>query len=150
MVATRDIAALEIILVEKAAACGPKLSHTPVCVECFSEIDVDSYVPCNLCGLPFCSEKCRKSRELHTKSECQIFSKNKISSCDLDENSGVLASVTAMRLLNLRKNSPEVFERVDMLMDNMDYIRYKQKESIDTYTQQNLFFRCDSISRIGV
>ena len=42
---------------------------------------------------------------------------------ELEEDNGVLASVTAFRLLNLREEEPEVFERVDMLMDNMDKIR---------------------------
>ena len=39
MVAVRDIAALETILVEKAAASGPKLAHPAVCVECLASVD---------------------------------------------------------------------------------------------------------------
>ena len=42
MVAVRDIAALETILVERAAACGPKLQHSLVCVEC-SKADTSEY-----------------------------------------------------------------------------------------------------------
>jgi len=142
MVATRDIPALDVILVEKAAACGPKLSHTPVCVECFSDININSYVPCHVCGLPFCSEKCRKARDQHTKSECQIFSRSKISSGDLDKDSGVLASVTAVRLLNLRKNAPKVFEKIDILMDNMDHIRCSDKTELGTYSSAMVCRKC--------
>ena len=36
MVALRDIAALETILEERAAASGPKLCHAAVCVECLA------------------------------------------------------------------------------------------------------------------
>ena len=36
----------------------------------------------------------------------------------------MLAGITAARLLSLREEEPEVFQRVDMLMDNMDKIRW--------------------------
>ena len=39
MVAVRDITALETILVERAAASGPKLAHPAVCVECLASVD---------------------------------------------------------------------------------------------------------------
>ena len=39
MVATRDIAALDTVLTERAAACGPKLRHPAVCVECLAEVE---------------------------------------------------------------------------------------------------------------
>ena len=126
MVAVRDIPALDVILVEKAAACGPKLVNSPVCVECLADVNIKSkYVSCNRCGLPFCSDKCRTSRVLHTKKECDIIagSQKKIDETDLGDNSGVLASITAARLLNLKKDDPDLFQRVDMLMDNIDKIR---------------------------
>ena len=46
------------------------------------------------------------------------------------EDSGVLASLTAARLLSLREEEPEVYERVDMLMDNMDKIRWVVNRTI--------------------
>ena len=126
MVAVRDIPAMDVILVEKAAACGPKLVNSPVCVECLADVNIDSkYVFCHRCSLPFCSDKCRTSRVLHTKRECAMVagSEKKIDVTDLDDDSGVLASITAARLLNLRSDDPDLFERVDMLMDNIDKIR---------------------------
>ena len=48
MVATRDISALEVILSERAAAVGPKLCHSPVCVECLAEVDLDSPQVCSV------------------------------------------------------------------------------------------------------
>ena len=126
MVAVRDIPALDVILVEKAAACGPKLVNSPVCVECLADVNINSkYVSCRQCRLPFCSDKCRTSRVLHTKKECAMIagSEKKIDETDLENDSGVLASITAARLLNLKKDDPNLFERADMLMDNIDKIR---------------------------
>ena len=54
MVATRDIAALDTILVERAAACGPKLRHPAVCVECLAEVE-PGIIKCRkpvICGFP--------------------------------------------------------------------------------------------------
>ena len=45
MVATRDIAALDTILAERAAACGPKLRHPAVCVECLAEVEPGIIMP---------------------------------------------------------------------------------------------------------
>ena len=126
MVAVRDISALETILVERAAASGPKLAHPAVCVECLASVDISAtFITCGPCGLPFCSAGCRALRRLHTNKECALFarSRRKIGVEELAEDTGVLASVTAARLLSLREEEPEVFERVDMLMDNMDRIR---------------------------
>ena len=65
-------------------------------------------------------------RNLHTAKECALISRSsrKIGREDLAEDSGVLASLSAARLLSLREEEPEVYERVDMLMDNMDKIRW--------------------------
>ena len=127
MVAVRDISALETILVERAAASGPKLSHPAVCVECLALVDISApFISCASCGLPFCSARCRTLKRLHTAKECEMFSRSRrrLDKEELEEDSGVLASVTAFRLLSLREEQPEVFERVDMLMDNMDKIRF--------------------------
>ena len=75
---------------------------------------------------------------VHTPAECAVFARardrkdgkdnndnndNNDSDLDLAEDSGVLASVTAARLLRLRGEAPEVWERVDWLMDNIECIR---------------------------
>ena len=151
MVATRNISALEVILSEVAAAVGPKLEHDPVCVECLAELDTrHQLISCPLCGLPFCSVKCRDSRRLHS-AECSV-----LASCqppltreDLHRDSGVLASVTAVRLLKLRDKDPDLFQRVDMLMDNVDKLR----ESSDWARQEKcvefLSKRCGDKSLTG-
>ena len=126
MVALRDIAALETILEERAAASGPKLCHAAVCVECLASVDTSAlYVSCASCGLPFCSERCRAARACHTARECALFSRcqRRLGREDLEEESGVLASVTAVRLLALKEENLTVWERANILMDNMDRIR---------------------------
>ena len=134
MVATRDISALEVILSERAAAVGPKLCHSPVCVECLAEVDLDSdLVTCSKCGLPFCSVTCRDSRTLHS-AECSLLAgcEPRLTKEDFHSNSGVLASVTAVRLLALRQDDPDLHHRVELLMDNLDRIQ----ESPDWATQE--------------
>ena len=84
---------------------------------------------CPLCRLPLCSPACRAARVVHTAAECAVFARardrkdSKDSDLDLAEDSGVLASVTAARLLRLRAEAPEVWARVDWLMDNIECIR---------------------------
>ena len=117
MVAVRDIEALETILEERAAACGPKLQHSPVCVECFQDVDMSECDQCPRCHLPFCSTHCLHSGQLHDSRECQIFSR-----CDLDH--GRLASVTPLRLLRLRSEDQPLYNRVNMLVDNIQEIRW--------------------------
>ena len=63
---------------------------------------------------------------VHTAAECAVFARardRKDIDLDLAEDSGVLASVTAARLLRLRGEAPEVWARVDWLMDNIECIR---------------------------
>ena len=66
---------------------------------------------------------------VHTAAECAVFARardcedSEDTDLDLAEDSGVLASVTAARLLRLRAEAPEVWERVDWLIDNIECIR---------------------------
>ena len=123
MVATKDISAGDIILQEEAAVLGPKLQHKPVCLECFEEVKLDTFVACKMCGLPFCSVMCRQAGVLHPV-ECEYVGrcKEKVDKDDLEEDSGVLAAVTALRLLNLKHDNPDVYEYVDKLVDNVEHI----------------------------
>merc|ERR1711970_1038319 len=131
------------ILVERAAAVGPKLRYAPVCLECWEEVDLDSYVPCKLCGLSFCSDTCRQARLLHPV-ECKnvALCQGGVSKEDLLEDSGVLASVTALRLLKQKQDNPDVFERADMLVDNVDTIKCSQDWKIQEKCVKFLRERC--------
>ena len=126
MVATRDVSALEVLLTEEAAAVGPKLQHSWVCVECLADLNSTdcSLVFCSKCRLPFCSAHCRASSKLHSL-ECSVLAKCQPQLCreDFTADTAVLASVSALRLLALRKHNPSLYRRVDLLMDNVDKIR---------------------------
>ena len=76
MVATKDISALDLILKEEAAVLGPKLHHKPVCLECFEEVKLDTFVACKMCGLPFCSVLCRQAGVIRPV-ECEYVARCK-------------------------------------------------------------------------
>jgi len=143
MVALRDIAALDTILVERAAALGPKLKNKTVCLECSAEVDIDSYIPCKKCGLPFCSEGCRKARVLHVV-ECDYVARCQggVKREELEEDSGVLAAITALRLLRQKHDNPDVYERADMLVDNVDIVKETEDWAIQEKAVKFLRDRC--------
>jgi len=143
MVAVTDIAALDTILVERAAALGPKLKNKAVCLECSNEVDLDNYIACKQCGLPFCCQECRQARVLH-ETECSIIAKCQggIRKDDLAEDTGVLAAVTALRLLKLKHDNIDVFERADMLVDNVDTVRNTEDWPIQEKAVTFLRERC--------
>ena len=128
MVATRDISALELILSEKAAAVGPKLSHPAVCVSCLAELEQE-FSTCPHCGLPLCRAGCEGGEGgeggLHTPQECRILAgaRPPLRREDFQRDSGVLASLTALRLLLVREEDPELHLRTELLVDNVDKIR---------------------------
>ena len=92
------------------------------------DIDVSSgYTPCPKCSLPFCSSSCLKTRCQHSAAECQIFSRSDppVTRADLDTGV-VLASLTPLRLLRLRSGDAPLYSRVNMLVDNIQEIRWSQ------------------------
>ena len=130
MVATRDISALELILSEKAAAVGPKLVQPAVCVSCLAELEREGHShSCPHCCLPLCSEACEGGEggegSLHTAQECRILAgaRPPLRKEDFQSNSGVLASLTALRLLLVRQEDPDLHLRTELLVDNIEKIR---------------------------
>ena len=123
MVAIRDISALELILSEKAAAVGPKLVQPAVCVSCLAQLDSAEGHSCPRCSVPLCSEDCEGG--LHTAQECQILAgaRPPLRREDFQSNTGVLASLTALRLLLVREEDPDLHLRTELLVDNLDTIR---------------------------
>ena len=148
MVATRDISALELILTEKAAAVGPKLSHPAVCVSCLAEVDNEARGPvCPQCGLPLCSARCEGGEggfSLHTRQECRILARARppLSREDFQSDSGVLASLTALRLLVARQADPGLQFRTELLMDNLDQIGLSDDWSLQEKCAEFLTRRC--------
>ena len=130
----RDIPALSPILEDTALASGPKLRGSLICVECFAQIPTEaaSILTCVKCGLPFCSEACRRTQRLHCV-ECRYVAKAQVGcklvffflpfvqgNITIEELSssvnGVLPAVTVIRLLVNSKSSNSV-RLVDHLED---------------------------------
>jgi len=135
VVATRDIAAMEVILEDTPAVLGPNYETEAVCVECLGR--VNGSVLCHLCNLPMCSEECRDGPR--HKPECQMFSgmepkvtiKQYKTQLSANNATGTVCyeygCISVLRLLALRDTDPESWERVQLLMDH-DQERREEKE----------------------
>jgi hypothetical protein len=69
VVATRDIAALELVMWDNAAALGPRMGTAPVCLQCLKPVD-GSYM-CPECAWPMCDQKCAEGHS--HKIECALL-----------------------------------------------------------------------------
>lgn len=135
VVATRDIAAMEIILEDTPAVLGPNYETEAVCLECLNR--VNGSVLCHRCNLPLCSEECRDGPR--HRPECQMFStmepkvtiKQYRTAPSANNATGTVCyeygCVSVLRLLTLRDTEPESWARVQLLMDHDDE-RRKEEE----------------------
>lgn len=129
IVATRDISPLEVILEDDPAVFGPNHDTEPVCLECL--LPVDGTYLCSRCNLPLCGEKCDQTRQYHIR-ECDLLSetpkgyKMVVDFSRVGKHPGVKAiapeycCITPLRLLALKDKEPELWDRVQMLMDHDD------------------------------
>ena len=137
VVATRDIAPLELILVDHPAAFGPNHDTSPACLECLLPIDAKSIHPCEMCNLPLCSPttSCGKRRSsgdsIHARAECNVFSKPTPTGFEFrvkldreipDGKDSFIAPeygcITPLRLLMLKDTEPHTWDRLQLLMDH--------------------------------
>ena len=135
LVATRDIKAMELILIDAAIAHGPPNMTTPgkkcpililtncvppsVCLECGQRVD-GSYL-CGLCNMPMCSEACQVGPTHY--NECQVLRtlKQKISVKNYqDSESPIYQCITPLRLLMKKNTHPKWFRRLVFLMDHKE------------------------------
>jgi len=135
VVATRDIAAMEVILEDTPDCLGPNYETEAVCLECLGRVD-GSFL-CHHCNLPLCSENCRDGPR--HKPECQMFStmdpkveiKQYHKAPSSQNSTGTVCyeygCITVLRLLHLRENDPEAWARIQLLMDH-DEERRKETE----------------------
>ena len=117
--ATRDIKALELIMIDAAIAVGPQNMTSPVCLECGKEVD-GSYL-CGLCNMPMCDDKCQVGSTHYM--ECQIFRtlKDKIKINDFkDKESPIYQCITPLRLLMKKNTHPKWYRRLVFLMDHKE------------------------------
>jgi len=119
LVATRDIKAMELIMIDAAIAHGPQNMTTPVCLECGKDVD-GSYL-CGMCNMPMCNESCQVGSTHY--NECQVFRtlKEKINVKDFeDKESPIYQCITPLRLLMKKNTHPKWFRRLIFLMDHKE------------------------------
>ncbi|XP_059080183.1 SET domain-containing protein SmydA-8-like [Tigriopus californicus] len=129
IVATRSISPLEVILEDDPAVFGPNHDTEPVCLECL--VPVDGAYLCSQCHLPLCGDKCDQIRKYHAR-ECQLLSqtpkgyKMRVDFNRVGKHPGMKAiapeycCISPLRLLALKAQDPELWDRVQMLMDHDD------------------------------
>ena len=78
VVASRDIAPLELVLADAAAVSGPEEHNSaigggPVCLACYCPTDG----VCTACGLPACDDDCSR-QNCHADFECRLLAERGI------------------------------------------------------------------------
>ncbi|XP_045451337.1 SET domain-containing protein SmydA-8 [Melitaea cinxia] len=128
MVATRDIQQGEIILREKPAAIGPKISCKPHCLSCGLKLepiqkdDELDFYKCSSCNWPMCGVDCEKA-EVH-REECKIMTKRnykcKIKYESSDKQEAAYCIIAPMRVLLMKQTNPRQFESIMSLESHLE------------------------------
>eukprot|EP00092_Neocalanus_flemingeri_P014061 GFUD01015169.1.p1 GENE.GFUD01015169.1~~GFUD01015169.1.p1 ORF type:complete len:507 (+),score=138.21 GFUD01015169.1:76-1521(+) len=118
LVATRTISKGEVVMSDYPVVCGPIYTRTkPVCLNCLKLATADSY-RCSKCDFPVCGQECEEG--VWHENECRVFQaagyKGGITSCE--ELCPVYSCVTPLRILLLKKFSPQAWSIVDTFMDH--------------------------------
>ncbi|XP_046969776.1 SET domain-containing protein SmydA-8 [Vanessa cardui] len=127
MVATRDIQQGEIILKEKPAAIGPKMSCTPHCLSCGIKLqpiqkdDQLDFYKCSSCNWPMCDVVCEKS-EVH-REECKAMSKSNYK-CSIkyespEKTEAAYCVIAPMRVLLMKESNPRQYESIMSLESHL-------------------------------
>lgn len=118
--ATRTIAAGEIILKEKPLTIAPE-GNEPVCLVCYKTVTKDSpSCRCKKCGFSVCSKACADSK-MHKTLECEAFMKHGFWASDIVltgfGNSGRIISI--IRTFLLREKDPDRWSAIWNLESNL-------------------------------
>ncbi|KAI5638482.1 MYND finger domain-containing protein [Phthorimaea operculella] len=128
MVATRDIKPGEMILKEKPAILGPKMSCAAQCLACGKKLDpiktgdVYDFYKCTSCNWPMCDAKCEKS-EVH-KPECKVMAERKYR-CNIkyetpNKVEAAYCVIAPLRALLLKETNPMQYENIMNLESHLD------------------------------
>ncbi|XP_061718854.1 uncharacterized protein LOC133526315 isoform X2 [Cydia pomonella] len=128
MVATRDIQPGEMILKEKPALIGPKMSSPAHCLACGRKLepmkigDKLDFYKCSSCLWPMCNQKCEKAK-VH-KAECKIMTEKKYK-CTIkyeqpDKSEAAYCVIAPMRVLLMKQSNPQQFENIINLESHLD------------------------------
>ncbi|XP_047535658.1 SET domain-containing protein SmydA-8-like [Vanessa atalanta] len=127
MVATRDIQQGEIILKEKPAVSGPKMSCTAHCLSCGVKLqpiqkdDQLDFYKCSSCNWPMCDVVCEKS-EVH-REECKAMSRRNYK-CNikyetLEKTEAAYCVIAPMRVLLMKESNPRQYKNIMSLESHL-------------------------------
>uniref|UniRef100_A0A6A7FNU5 Protein msta-like n=2 Tax=Hirondellea gigas TaxID=1518452 RepID=A0A6A7FNU5_9CRUS len=110
MVATRDIAAGDLIMADAPILIGPKQITEPVCLACYRPVD-GSY-KCKKCGFPMCDSDCQDADTHQPECEAVSGSGRPVHVTLFGENNPLYECITVVRLLALRDNDTILWRRL--------------------------------------
>ena len=127
VLASQNIEAGQMIFSEYSIVNYPQWKTSPLCLGCYTSIDLDQCTQCTICNWPMCSEKCSQTED-HLL-ECGIFQKAEIK-IDTNEfktdqkNQSVVPlydMIIPLRMLALRsKRNQESWEKLTSLMSHSE------------------------------
>jgi hypothetical protein len=103
-------------MTDKLLAAGPKLASRPICLGCNKTLIEPNpwtdFYKCSKCTWPLCGEKCENSTA-HV-DECKVMSAKNFfctieNSGDVNKIESAYCVILPMRVLLLKKKSPEVY-----------------------------------------
>ncbi|XP_049876331.1 SET domain-containing protein SmydA-8-like [Pectinophora gossypiella] len=156
MVATRDIKQGEMILKEKPAAIGPKMTCPASCLSCGKKLepikfgDVYDFYKCTSCNWPMCGPHCEKA-DVH-KGECKIMTDRKYR-CNIkyespDKPEAAYCVIAPLRVLLMKESNPLQYENIMNLESHLDDrintpLYVVLKANLVTFVIQVLGLACD-------
>ena len=131
MVASRDIAAGEIVMEDFPLTFGPMVSSAvkPLCLGCYRPLERGRRVDCERCGWPLCSEQCGE-RPGHRDFECGLFQEKQFrldtTNWDYSATEAAYNVISPLRALILRDRDPERFSLIWGLMSHNEARRKEE------------------------
>ncbi|KAM3965788.1 SET domain-containing protein SmydA-8 [Aphomia sociella] len=128
MIATRDIKQGEMILKEKPAVIGPRMTCAPQCLACGKKLeatkieDTYDFYKCSMCNWPMCGPQCEKA-DIH-KPECKAMTDRKYR-CTIkyeqpDKVEAAYCVIAPLRVLLMKTSNPLQFENVISLESHLE------------------------------
>lgn len=150
MVATQDIAARQVILVDKPGVWGPYSGDPVSCVTCLSPWD--GHVTCKSCGFPVCGDKCAVNH--NHQIECTVLSRLPTKPEFVKDGiHPIIGAVMVVRLLQLRQHTPTLADKIHLLMDHVPDI-LERNDSADEILVKMLvalgYTRQEVLKAIGI
>lgn len=147
LVASRDIRAEEVVLKEAPIIRGPAQLTEPVCLVCLQALEPEQCVPCNDCGWPMCSEKCRDNAQTSDhRLECRMTQEkddgtHKVKILNFVCPHPLYQSILAMRCMMLREMEPERWRKLNLLESLCELRKDSEQWHSDRETVANFILR---------